>query len=87
MGERRHGRAPPRGYGFRLRRFAARFDGDDDGSVERRSQSYQRLRAELLVAERQAVLDLRREGRISDEVMRRLERDLDLEIARLDVAP
>ena len=22
-------------YGFRLRRFAARFDGDDDGSVER----------------------------------------------------
>ena len=74
-------------YGFRLRRFAARFDGDDDGSVERRSQSYQRLRAELLVAERQAVLDLRREGRISDEVMRRLERDLDLEIARLDVAP
>jgi CPA1 family monovalent cation:H+ antiporter len=74
-------------YGFRMRRFAARFDNTDDGNVERRSQSYQRLRAELLAAERDAVIDLRREGRISDEVMRRLERDLDLEIARLDLAP
>ena len=70
-------------YGFRMRRFTARFDASDDGDVELRSQSYQRLRLELLSAERQAVLDLRREGRISDEVMRRLERDLDLEIARL----
>ena len=74
-------------YGFRMRRFAARFDGEDDGSVELRSQSYQRLRIELLTAERNAVLDLRREGRISDEVMRRLERDFDLEISRLDVDP
>ena len=74
-------------YGFRRRRFAARFDGDDDGAVEQRSQSYQRLRAELLEAERQAVLELRRDGRISDEVMRRLERDLDLEVARLDIPP
>ncbi len=70
-------------YGFRMRRFTARFDAADDGDVERRSQSYQRLRLELLTAERQAMLDLRREGRISDEVMRRLERDLDLEISRL----
>lgn len=70
-------------YGFRMRRFTARFDATDDGNVERRSQSYQRLRLELLTAERQAVLELRREGRISDEVMRRLERELDLEIARL----
>jgi len=74
-------------YGFRVRRFAARFDNTDDGSVERRSQSYQRLRAELLRAERDAVIELRRSGTISDEVMRRLERDLDLEIARLDVSP
>ena len=35
-------------YGFRMRRFAARFDQDDDGDVELRSQSYQRLRLELL---------------------------------------
>ena len=42
--------------------------------------------AELLVAERQSVVDLRRDGTIGDEVMRRVERDLDLEIARLDVS-
>ena len=32
-------------YGFRVRRFAARFDQADDGEVELRSQSYQRLRS------------------------------------------
>jgi hypothetical protein len=31
------------------------------------------------------VLDLRRDGKISDETMRRVERDLDLEDTRLDV--
>ena len=72
-------------YGFRMRRFAARFDQADDGEVELRSQSYQRLRLELLMAERQSLVDLRRDGTISDEVMRRVERDLDLEISRLDV--
>ena len=74
-------------YGFRMRRFAARFDQADDGEVELRSQSYQRLRLELLTAERQSLVDLRRDGTISDEVMRRVERDLDLEISRLDVTP
>ena len=39
------------------------------------------------MAERQSLVDLRREGPISDEVMRRVERDLDLEISRLDVTP
>ena len=73
-------------YGFRMRRFAARFDQADDGEVELRSQSYQRLRLELLTAERQSLVDLRRDGTISDEVMRRVERDLDLEISRLDVS-
>ncbi len=72
-------------YGFRKRRFAARFDDDDDGAIEERSVSYQRLLHELHEAERQAVLALRREGRISDETMRRVERDLDLEDTRLDV--
>jgi len=72
-------------YRFRQSRFAARFDDADDGSIEVRSQSYQRLRRELLDAERQAVVDLRRQGRINDEVMNRVQRDLDLEDARLDV--
>jgi len=72
-------------YRFRRNRFAARFDDGDDGSIEARSLDYQRLRRELLEAERHAVRELRRIGRISDQVMRRVERDLDLEDARLDV--
>jgi Na+/H+ antiporter len=71
-------------YGFRRSRFQARLDGEDDGAIEQQSQDYQRLRRELLEAERAAVVGLRREGRISDEVMRRVERDLDLEDTRLD---
>jgi Na+/H+ antiporter len=72
-------------YDFRRSRFQARFDDADDGAIERQSADFQRLRRELLEAERAAVVALRRAGRISDEVMRRVERDLDLEDARLDV--
>jgi monovalent cation/hydrogen antiporter len=71
-------------YNFRRDRFRSRFDPDDDGAVETRSADYQRLRRELLDAERRAVLDLRRSGRIDDDVMRRVVRDLDLEDVRLD---
>ncbi len=72
-------------YGFRRDRFSSRLDPDGDGTVEDRSQDYQRLRRELLDAERQAVVDLRRSGKIDDDVMRKVVRDLDLEDARLDV--
>jgi Na+/H+ antiporter len=71
-------------YRFRESRFRARFDDADDGQTERRSLDYQRLRHELLDAERRAVVDLRRQGRINDDVMNRVTRDLDLEDARLD---
>ncbi len=71
-------------YGFRRDRFAARFDDGDDGAIEERSISYQRLRRELLDAERQAVYELRRIGRIADGVMHRVIHDLDLEEQRLD---
>src|SRR5215213_7761794 len=40
-------------------------------------------RRELLAAEREAILSLRDEGEISPEVMRRIERDLDLQESRL----
>jgi CPA1 family monovalent cation:H+ antiporter len=72
-------------YNFRRSRFSARFDAEDDGAIEQRSQDYQRLRRELLDAERRAVVDLRRQGRINDDVMNVVQRDLDLEDARLDV--
>ena len=73
------------GYNFRRDRFSAWLDGGDDGSIEARSQDFQRLRRELLNAERDAVHELRRRGEISDDVARRVERDLDLEDARLEI--
>src|SRR5262245_30546602 len=72
-------------YNFRRTRFGSRLDGSDDGGVEARSQDFQRLRHELLEAERSAVVALRNEGRISEDVMQRVTRDLDLEESRLDV--
>jgi monovalent cation/hydrogen antiporter len=71
-------------YQFRIDRFSARMDPDGDGKIEKRSLKYQRLRRELLEAERVAVVELRNTGEISDTVMRRVERDLDLEVSRLD---
>ncbi len=71
-------------YDFRRNRFRARFDGADDGAIEQRSTNYQRLLRELIEAERVAVRALRRDRRISDDVMRRVERELDLEEARLE---
>jgi len=73
-------------YDYRRRRFAARREGPDGDGVklEARSATYQRLRGEILAAERGALVALRGRGHISDEVMRRVERDLDLEESRLE---
>ena len=72
-------------YDFRRNRFRARLDDADDGQIEERSVAFQQLRRQLLDAERAAVVALRNQGKISDEVMQRVERDLDLEDSRLDV--
>jgi CPA1 family monovalent cation:H+ antiporter len=72
-------------YTFRRDRFRARLDGADEGGLDERSAAYQRLRGELLEAERQAVVELRRAGRIDDGVMHRIQRDLDLEYERLEI--
>ena len=50
---------------------------------EERSGAYIRLMYELFDAQREALLGLRNRGEISDEVRRRVERDLDLEESRL----
>lgn len=70
-------------YEFRLRRFEALLDDEDDGEIEAGSAAYQRLRREVLDAERAEIIRLRNRGAITDETMRRIERDLDLEHARL----
>ena len=71
-------------YSYRRNRFASRFDGDPDG-VEVRSAAYQRLMIELLGAQRLRLVTMRDEGSIGDEVMHRIERDLDLEESRLEL--
>jgi Na+/H+ antiporter len=72
-------------YRFRIDRFRERLDGDGGGAIEEQSQSYQRAQREVLVAQRHAVVEMRNAGEISDEVMRVVERDLDLEDSRLDI--
>ncbi len=79
-------------FRFRRRRFTAlsadgEFDGGVDGDgidYETRSVAYQRLVREVLEAQRSAVLDLRDRGEINDDVLRRIERELDLEDSRLE---
>jgi monovalent cation/hydrogen antiporter len=69
-------------YDYRRRRFTARSDGDEDG-YEERTDAYRRLMYELYDAQREALIDLRNSHEISDEVRRRIERDLDLEESRM----
>jgi CPA1 family monovalent cation:H+ antiporter len=72
-------------YEFRIRRFESRLDEDDDGDIEEGSQAYQRLRRKVLEAERAEIIRQRNRGDITDEIMRRIERDIDLEDARLEI--
>ena len=65
-------------------RFRARLD-DGETARSRAALSYQRLRRELLDAEREALIALRRSGAISNDVWLRVGRDLDLEDQRLDI--
>jgi CPA1 family monovalent cation:H+ antiporter len=74
-----------RQYEFRIRRFESRLDDDDDGDLEEGSQAYQRLRRVVLDAERAEIIRQRNRGDITDDIMRRIERDLDLEDARLEI--
>ena len=47
------------------------------------SSDYERLASEALLVERKIILQLRNEGIINDEVLRRIQRDIDLAEARL----
>ncbi|MFL5841560.1 MAG: Na+/H+ antiporter, partial [Thermoleophilaceae bacterium] len=73
-------------YTFRMRRFKTRggYLEDEDG-IENRSMNYQRLMHDLYTVQRRALITLRNGGEISNEIMHRIERELDLEESRLDV--
>jgi Na+/H+ antiporter len=72
-------------YQFRRRRLKARAGIYEDEGFEDRSLAYQRLVRELLEAQRHAIVRLRNQGTISNDVMHRIERELDLEDTRLEI--
>jgi monovalent cation/hydrogen antiporter len=71
-------------YEQRKRRFAARAGKIEDDGYEDASEVRERVLRRLYRAERQAIVGLRNAGDISNEVMHRLERELDLEESYLE---
>jgi hypothetical protein len=72
-------------YDYRKRRLAARAGKIEDDGYEDRSMQYQQAVQTVLGAQRDALVELRREGTISNETMNRVIRDLDLEESRLEI--
>jgi hypothetical protein len=65
--------------------LAARAGKIEDDGYEDRSMQYQQAVQTVLGAQRDALVELRREGTISNETMNRVIRDLDLEESRLEI--
>jgi CPA1 family monovalent cation:H+ antiporter len=73
-------------YEFRQRRFKIRAGKiEDTDGIEEGSLAYQRMLHEIYAAQREELLRLRNSRAISADVMRRVERELDLEESRLEV--
>jgi len=70
-------------YEARVRSITKRFKQAADEPGEDHAMSYQQLQREALQTERSAVIGLRNRGEINDEILRRIERELDLEEQRL----
>lgn len=73
-------------YARRVQRFAkAKAGATDEDCTPEAVEAFRRLRHETLTAERLAVIGLRDEGVISDDVLHRIEHELDVEALRLGV--
>jgi monovalent cation/hydrogen antiporter len=73
-------------YEYRRSRLAARAGETDDGDgYEHRSRKYQKMVRAVLDSQRAEIVRMRNAGEISNEVMHRLERELDLEDERLEI--
>jgi Na+/H+ antiporter len=72
-------------YEYRKRRFAARAGKIEDEGYEDRSLAYQQMVQLVLGAQREALLRMRSDGELSNEVMNRILRELDLEESRLEI--
>src|SRR4051812_2497610 len=72
-------------YQYRKRRFAARAGKVEDDGYEDRSLTYQQMVQSVLAAQRDALLQMRGNGELSNEAMNRILRELDLEESRLEI--
>jgi CPA1 family monovalent cation:H+ antiporter len=70
-------------YEDRLRQLEACAPNGDRERLHLFSSDYERLASDALRVERNTVVQLRNEGVINDEVLRRIQRDIDLAEARL----
>jgi hypothetical protein len=71
-------------YEGRLERYEAGIEaGGTTDEYSESSAAWRNWRRALIGAERDAIVSLRDRGEISPEVMRRIERDLDLEESRI----
>ena len=71
-------------YEERIRRYEAGLQaGSTTDEYVKSSAAWRNWRRELLAAEREAIVSLRDRGQLPPEVMRRIQRDLDLEEARI----
>lgn len=67
----------------RTRLYGARADGQADGESEAFHKAYYKLRRDLLAAQIDAVIALRDRGEISDDVLHKVQHELDLESLQL----
>jgi hypothetical protein len=72
-------------YDYRKSRFAARAGKIEDDGYEDQTLAYQQTLQRLLAAQRDALIELRRDGSLSNEAMNRILRELDLEESRLEI--
>jgi monovalent cation/hydrogen antiporter len=71
-------------YQARFARCVAALSGEDGGMpIEDPLQGYRRVRRDLIESERIALLEMRNDGRLKQDVFRRIQGDLDLDEARL----
>jgi hypothetical protein len=71
-------------YQARFARSVAALSGEDGGTpIEDPLSGYRRLREDLIERERVALLQMRNDGRLKQDLFRRIQADLDLEEARL----
>ena len=71
-------------YGRRLERYG-RSDAVDEECTVEAAEAFKKLRHETLTAERLALIGLRDDGTISDELLHKLEHELDVEAVRFGI--